>query len=479
VNGDAIKRVTEALEARDSRRAGHDWQCPAHDDRKPSLSVTQGASGVLLHCQAGCETQRVVEALGLTLGDLFDERNGNGNGRRIVETYPYTDENGELLYEVVRFEPKDFRPRLPDGTYGMRQAPRVLYRLPTVIEQARRGGRVYVVEGEKDVHAIEKAGGVATCNPGGALKWGSAYSRPLKGAEVVVVADRDEPGRRHAQKVAADLTGIAKSVQIVEAAAGKDAADHLRAGYTLDDLRSPQAAARKDAAPATDDDATAELSEVLALPSVGLAITGVDLYGRGSSAIAQLHLSDGQKIELNPLGKFGSPAKLTIELAIQVGATPALKAPLVARAMALIHRIAAHHEAMTREAIAIDWGLEFLQSAQTHALDMANQEDRWRAFRALADIDPVALSRSDGRSVARTSIVLVDRGGVRYVRCGWFLSFVRGAVGPYSSEDLAREMQSVGWRRPGGKGRMKATSPSSAATLQWNFYAVPSDWGTE
>jgi hypothetical protein len=41
------------------------------------------------------------------------------NGRaKIVATYDYTDASGNLLFQVCRFEPKDFRQRQPDGNGG-------------------------------------------------------------------------------------------------------------------------------------------------------------------------------------------------------------------------------------------------------------------------------------------------------------------------------------------------------------------------
>ena len=134
---------------------------------------------------------------------------------------------------------------------------------------------------------------------------------------------------------------------------------------------------------------------------------------------------------------------------------------------------------MTKDAIVIDWGTDYLQGAALHAVDLAHQEDRWRAFRLLQQTDPTARARMEGTSIAGQSVVLEDRGGVRYVRCGWFLSYVRSVAGPYSSEDLARDMQSVGWSRPGGKGRIKATRPKSTETLLWTFYAVPKGWAAD
>lgn len=250
----ALERLTAALEGHGSHQQGRGrWQCPAHEDRNASLSVGEGDKRALVRCQAGCDTKDVVAVLGLTTADLFDEPRSNGSGLREVEAYPYVDEDGRGLYEVVRLDPKGFRQRRPDGRGGwiwkLGDTPRVLYRLPQVVEQARQGGTVYVCEGERDVHAIEKAGAVATTNPGGAGKWRDEYAAALRGADVRVVADRDEPGRAHAQNVAASLRGTAASVQIVEAAEGKDAADHLRAGRGLEEFRPVEADGAEPASP--------------------------------------------------------------------------------------------------------------------------------------------------------------------------------------------------------------------------------------
>ncbi len=104
---------------------------------------------------------------------------------------------------------------------------------------------MYVVEGEKDADAIVAAGGVATTNVGGAGKWKAAYGEVLRGADVVIVADQDEPGRRHAEQVRKSLTDVAASVRVVVAKEGKDASDHLAAGYTLDEFHLPAAEERE------------------------------------------------------------------------------------------------------------------------------------------------------------------------------------------------------------------------------------------
>jgi hypothetical protein len=237
---DEILALLEGVKCTDD---GATARCPAHDDRHASLSVGEGADGrILLHCHAGegCPLEAITAALGIAVTDLFPEPPPTNGHRRIVARYDYVDEAGALLYQVVRFAPKDFRQRRPDGLGGwewkLGTTRRVLYRLPAVLEAAKAGGTVYVVEGEKDVAALEAAGEVATCNPMGAGKWRAGYSKVLRGADVVVVQDRDEEGRKHAAEVAAAISEDAHGTRVVEAAKGKDAADHLAAGLSVADF---------------------------------------------------------------------------------------------------------------------------------------------------------------------------------------------------------------------------------------------------
>jgi len=174
------------------KRAGKGWsaQCPAHEDRRASLSVAEGADGrLLVHCHAGCDLERILEALRVDVKDLFpDDPRGKGE---IFAAYDYTDEEGNLLFQVVRFYPKDFRQRRPAGCgeweWSLGDTPRVLYRLPEVRKAIEAGRRVFVVEGEKDVHTLEAWGLAATCNPGGAGKWPRECSEGLRGAHVVII----------------------------------------------------------------------------------------------------------------------------------------------------------------------------------------------------------------------------------------------------------------------------------------------------
>jgi hypothetical protein len=245
---DAYTTVTRALAEVTGYQPPNDkagWRCPAHPDRNPSLSVTRGDGKVVVHCHAGCSVNAVVEAIHLTVNDLFDPAPTNGNGHdpdkaTIERCYDYTDPAGQLLYQVVRLDPKAFRQRHPDSNGGwvwnMHGITRTLYRLPQVIDAVRAGRRVWIVEGEKDVEALEHAGETATTNPGGAGKWRREYNQHLKGARVVIVADRDDTGRRHALDVAVELGDVARTIRIVEPVHGKDTAEHLGAGYGVDDF---------------------------------------------------------------------------------------------------------------------------------------------------------------------------------------------------------------------------------------------------
>jgi hypothetical protein len=204
-----------------ARRNGNGWmaQCPAHEDRNPSLSIHEREGKILLKCFAGCSAEAVVSALGLQLSDLFVEGNGNEESRGTVEAvYRYHDESSNVLFEVVRYQPKAFRQCRPNGTGGsvwnLDGVRRVLYRFPEVLKSKS----VLVVEGEKDVDtAHRELGLVATCNPGGAGKWRPEYSQFLIGKRVCVVADADPPGLAHARDVAKSLVGHAESVRLIEA----------------------------------------------------------------------------------------------------------------------------------------------------------------------------------------------------------------------------------------------------------------------
>ncbi len=224
-------------------------RCPAHDDRNPSLSISVGKTQpVVLHCQAGCPADDVLAAIGLTPADLCKPRDAEPAREEwtprgpAVAVYSYVDEAGKLLFQVCRTADKQFSQRRPDPSrrsgweWRLGDVRRVLYRLPKVIEAVAAGREVFIVEGEKDVHALEHHRQVATCNSGGAGKFLPEYAEFLREATVTIVADTDKPGQAHARQVAQLLDGVAARTRIVEAAVGKDASDHLGAGRTIEEF---------------------------------------------------------------------------------------------------------------------------------------------------------------------------------------------------------------------------------------------------
>ena len=96
---------------------------------------------------------------------------------------------------------------------------------------------IWIVEGEKDAEALERLGLAATCNAGGAGKWRQEHTECLAGAKgVVILADKDEPGRKHAVAVGKSLRNAGIAGSVVEVPRGKDAADWIGAGATRDDF---------------------------------------------------------------------------------------------------------------------------------------------------------------------------------------------------------------------------------------------------
>lgn len=247
MTGEPIDRALDALASHGcpARANGHEqWsaKCPHHADGNPSLSIAVGEGGrVLFNCHAGCTADEVTQSIGLKLTDLFPPRDEREAGQ--VITYPYTDEGGTVLFEVVRRPGKQFRQRKPNDQGGwdwsVKGVRQVLYRLPDVVAAIATGQTVWVVEGEKDADALARAGQVATCNAMGAGSWTEGHARQLDGAaKVIVIADRDGPGLAHARTVAASLTREGRALVVAHARGGKDMAEHLGKGGALAELEA-------------------------------------------------------------------------------------------------------------------------------------------------------------------------------------------------------------------------------------------------
>mgnify|MGYP000626525288 CR=1 FL=1 len=232
----------------DAKGSDKTWtaRCPAHEDRTPSLSISEGDDGrVLIHCHTGCSLDAVLAAVKLETRDLFPPRETTNERPTVTDRYPYVDETGELLYYALRWTPKGFSQTPANGRRGpgcMEGVRRVLFRLPAVLTAVHAGDLVYIVEGEKDAERLTREGVCATTSSQGAKNWHkvAGHARQvLAGADVIVVQDRDKEGRAYAHSIVESLAGSARTVLVVEGIAGKDVSDHLNAGHTIADLIEP------------------------------------------------------------------------------------------------------------------------------------------------------------------------------------------------------------------------------------------------
>jgi 5S rRNA maturation endonuclease (ribonuclease M5) len=232
--GGAIRAACPACRAAGSDKSGNHL-----------LIQADGKFGCAIHADDHEHRREIFKLAGSRLAPN-GEAMGHQGARRIEAVYDYTDESGKDLYQTVRYVPKSFRQRRPDGKGGwiwnLEGVRRVPFHLPALIEAVRENRQIYLCEGERDVLAVEKAGLAATTNPMGAGKWRADYNQFFKGAEVIIIADKDKPGRDHAAAVAQALLGTANTVKIIECpdANGKpvkDAADFFAAGGEASEIQ--------------------------------------------------------------------------------------------------------------------------------------------------------------------------------------------------------------------------------------------------
>jgi 5S rRNA maturation endonuclease (ribonuclease M5) len=246
---------------------------PGHSRKDRSLSVKIDASapdGFVCHSFAGDDPIECKDFIRMKCGlPIFTPHKSNGGGekrftfskkatptastkavraealateatapkdKKIVATYDYTD-NGALLYQVVRYDPKDFRQRRPDGNGGwiwsVKNCRRVLYRLADLLKHP--DATVFVCEGEKDADRVASLGHCAVTVACG--DWTKDCIEALAGHDVIILEDADKPGVKKAHKAAALLHGTAKTVRIVRLPGqeytaergGKDVSDWLDA----------------------------------------------------------------------------------------------------------------------------------------------------------------------------------------------------------------------------------------------------------
>lgn len=236
--------------------------CPAHNDKEASLTITKGNDRVLLHCHAGCNTENILQMVGLKMSDLFcqdQEKQGRTwqefiefkEGRKIEEVYDYFNtDTGDYAFTRLRLEDKRFR-------YGRMQGEKFIYGLnrkkrkdiPAVYSGSRNGiseikkaiseGRkVFYVEGEKDVKTLVSHGYPAvTC--GAAGDWTPICANLFRNADVVILADNDSPGLKLAREVKSSLENVARATKIVVPCPEKqhaDISDYFEDGHSVEEF---------------------------------------------------------------------------------------------------------------------------------------------------------------------------------------------------------------------------------------------------
>jgi len=177
-------------------------------------------------------------------------------GRKVqVAAYDYVDRDGNVLYQVVREQW-----RLPDGSwllgksgnpkktfvqrrkdasgrvvYNLDGIGHTIYRHNVIEAEISDGKTIYMPEGEKDVETLESWGLAATTNSGGAQNWRPEFATYFHGADVVILGDDDEAGRKRVDVIGASLRGVAKRIRAIRSWGGpKDVTDWKEAGGTFE-----------------------------------------------------------------------------------------------------------------------------------------------------------------------------------------------------------------------------------------------------
>lgn len=231
-----VNRLNDLGKTTKKSAKGFKAQCPAHDDSTASMELDYGDKGdALICCQAGCSLDSIMAALDMPISALFEEQAQPPAqvSQPIVPgaeaVYYYCDETGRVLFRVEkRLEAnghKTFRQARPDpanpaGAWinNLGNTRRVPYRMEAVVAAAKEGDTVFIVEGEKDVLALEMQGAVASCNPGGAGKFKREFAEHFAGANCILIPDNDDPGHEHMKQVAEHLAPVARSVTMLDLA---------------------------------------------------------------------------------------------------------------------------------------------------------------------------------------------------------------------------------------------------------------------
>lgn len=226
-NSISAAEVAEGLE--NYSRAGEGWvaRCPAHDDDEPSLSIRDGDNGVpLLKCHAGCSNLNVIAEL-CKLNLWYDspqkekpKAKSPPKQYKQDAVYDYTDEDGVLVCQTVRYVPKRFKQRVvnEDGSFtwslkGVEQFYPYRVRQFHLTDRKDDQGMdraICLFEGERDADLACDMGILGTTLPMGAGKWRDEYTQYFSGRRVYIFEDDDTTGHNHANMIADRLHHVCK-----------------------------------------------------------------------------------------------------------------------------------------------------------------------------------------------------------------------------------------------------------------------------
>ena len=151
--------------------------CPAHDDKKASLTASRNGEKILFKCQAGCINNEILQIIDMEWNQFFvHSDNSKTPKKKEVCRYRYENKDGNHAFDVVRLVPKTFRPQRPDGKWSLEGVERVPYRLPELLQGVKDSKPILFLEGEKDVDSAMDMGLIATTFVGGSGKWRDEYS---------------------------------------------------------------------------------------------------------------------------------------------------------------------------------------------------------------------------------------------------------------------------------------------------------------
>jgi hypothetical protein len=255
-----------------ARPCGRGWiaKCPAHDDREPSLSINKGADHrVLIKCQAGCSTDDVLAALGITYRDLFAAKfsqassaSQRGNQLRLatsqsadvflskqeclcaIQMAVILRETPNLCERIARlrgWKPETIRELSREPSLGWHEGKLAfIYETGVKLRWRQHGERiirwafgkswlwrgsyidtattVYLCEGETDAISLIDAGlesderTIAVALPS-ASTFNERWATLFEGKEVVLALDADRPGQQASLRVSQFLQPYVASLK--------------------------------------------------------------------------------------------------------------------------------------------------------------------------------------------------------------------------------------------------------------------------